>query len=160
MSRLYTGTSHNGENSVYLHRVVAENMLGRKLKPGECVHHKDSNKRNNNPANLIIFVSRKAHATYHGGGILVETDEPCVFDCKSSFNNRCISCGKLLYDNKGKRCRPCFYKHRQVVQRPTKDVLLSELSIMSFVQVGKKYGVSDNTIRKWLKAYGVDPKTV
>ena len=31
------------------HRVVAEQMLGRPLKPGEVVHHIDEDKRNNNP---------------------------------------------------------------------------------------------------------------
>lgn len=160
MSRLYTGTSHNGENSVYFHRVVAENMLGRKLRPGECVHHKDGNKRNNNPSNLIVFVSRRAHATYHGGGVLIETNESCVFDCKSSFNNRCVDCGKLLYDNKGKRCVKCSRIHRRNVIRPDKTDLLKDLKVLSFVQVGNKYGVSDNAIRKWLKVYGVDPKSV
>lgn len=156
----YTGVRYKGQRSVYLHRIVAEKLIGRELKRGEQVHHIDKNKKNNDPSNLMVFVSAAAHTCFHEGGILIPTSEPHVFDCKSAFNNRCIDCGKLLYDTKGKRCRPCFYKHRQVVQRPTKDVLVRELQNLSFVKVGKKYGVSDNTIRKWLKAYGVDPKTI
>jgi uncharacterized protein YjcR len=27
--------------------------------------------------------------------------------------------------------------------------------LKSFVQVGKKYGISDNAIRKWCKMYGI-----
>lgn len=55
------------------HRVVAELMLGRSLRPGEVVHHVDGNKRNNRPENLIVFSSQKEHAAFHaalakGGG--------------------------------------------------------------------------------------------
>ena len=48
------------------HRVVAEQMLGRELRPGEVVHHIDGNKRNNDPSNLHVFASQSEHASYHG----------------------------------------------------------------------------------------------
>jgi hypothetical protein len=38
----------------HLHRVVAEQKLGRPLKKGEIVHHKDWNSRNNAPENIVI----------------------------------------------------------------------------------------------------------
>lgn len=47
------------------HRVVAEKMLGRPLRPGEVVHHKDGDKHNNDPENLMIFKSQKEHVKYH-----------------------------------------------------------------------------------------------
>ena len=47
------------------HRVVAELLLGRPLRPGEVVHHIDEDKRNNSPENLIVFPSQKEHAAYH-----------------------------------------------------------------------------------------------
>ncbi len=47
------------------HRVVAEEMLGRPLKPGEVVHHIDGNKQNNAPENLMVFESSSAHLAFH-----------------------------------------------------------------------------------------------
>jgi hypothetical protein len=47
------------------HRVVAEQMLGRKLRPGEVIHHIDGNKRNNDPSNLMVFSTQSEHAKFH-----------------------------------------------------------------------------------------------
>ena len=44
----------------HMHRVIAEAMLGRPLESWEHVHHKDGNKHNNNPENLVVL-SRAEH---------------------------------------------------------------------------------------------------
>jgi hypothetical protein len=38
-----------------VHIVVAEGMLGRKLKPTEHVHHKDGDTKNPHPTNLLVL---------------------------------------------------------------------------------------------------------
>lgn len=48
-----------------LHRVVAEQKVGRKLGYDEVVHHEDEDKLNNNPSNLTI-ISRAEHSRLHG----------------------------------------------------------------------------------------------
>lgn len=40
----------------------------------------------------------------------------------------------------------------------TKDELIKEITSNGFLATGKKYGVSDNAIRKWCKRYGISPK--
>jgi hypothetical protein len=51
--------------TVYLHRVVAEQTIDRKLRPGEVVHHLDEDKSNNSPENLVICSSASVHRQYH-----------------------------------------------------------------------------------------------
>jgi hypothetical protein len=43
------------------YRKIMEQKLGRKLKSGEIVHHKDGNNENNNPDNLQLISSIKNH---------------------------------------------------------------------------------------------------
>lgn len=54
--------SHNG--SIYLHRIVAENHLGRLLDTGEVVHHINGNKSDNRWSNLEIKTA-SAHSKDH-----------------------------------------------------------------------------------------------
>jgi hypothetical protein len=49
------------------HRYVMAHLLGRPLTSKEIVHHKDENKRNNEPSNLEI-VLKKDHAKLHAKG--------------------------------------------------------------------------------------------
>lgn len=49
----------------HLHRVIAEQKLGRPLVPGEIVHHDDENKQNNDPKNLIVLPNQAEHARLH-----------------------------------------------------------------------------------------------
>lgn len=49
----------------YEHRLVAERNIGRRLKPGELVHHKDEDKQNNDPGNIQVVPDRRWHALAH-----------------------------------------------------------------------------------------------
>ena len=49
----------------YEHRLVAEQILGRRLEPGEQVHHRNADKADNDPTNIEVFASRAVHAVEH-----------------------------------------------------------------------------------------------
>ena len=48
-----------------VHRDVAAKKLGRPLRRGEVVHHKDRSKTNNDPRNLWVFKDQAAHDRAH-----------------------------------------------------------------------------------------------
>lgn len=68
-----SGKGYRKVGGVHEHRAVAEQMLGRPLRPGEVVHHIDGDKRNNAPENLAVLPSQSEHMRLHlneGGGKL------------------------------------------------------------------------------------------
>jgi len=68
---------------------------------------------------------------------------------------RCKKCfGKRSKDSKSKLCFSCFSKkQRKIKKRPSQEVLLEQVETLGFVKTGERYGVSDNSVRKWLKSY-------
>lgn len=60
----YEGCYNSEGKRVAKHTVVAEQKYGRKVKKNEIVHHKDGNRQNNSPENLVIL-TRTVHNRYH-----------------------------------------------------------------------------------------------
>lgn len=50
----------------------------------------------------------------------------------------------------GKVCKECSDKSQRKVERPSYEQLIKEIKETNYSAVGRKYGVSDNAIRKWL----------
>lgn len=47
------------------HRLIMEKHIGRLLRKGEVVHHKDGNIKNNSIENLELYGSHSEHAKHH-----------------------------------------------------------------------------------------------
>jgi hypothetical protein len=144
------------------HRHFAEEALGRNLKDTEVVHHIDNDRANNSPSNLAIFASLADHARFHSSRnpvVLVDAEgvNHCVEKPKSAsghiLNNKCIDCSK---PTGGKRCPACYRINSRKVDRPAKKELDKLVKKLPMTRIGKMFGVSDNAVRKWIKAYELE----
>lgn len=65
-------------------------------------------------------------------------------------------CGNLIYI-KGKSCNKCSRIKSRKVKRPSVEILLEDVNKIGYEGTGRKYKVSGNNIKKWLKQYNVIP---
>lgn len=69
----------------------------------------------------------------------------------------CKNCGEVI-SNQADLCKKCYHLNRRIVKRPSREELKQKIRNQSFTQIGKEYGVSDNTVRKWCDAYSLPRK--
>ncbi len=70
---------------------------------------------------------------------------------KKINTDKTCKCGNKK-DKISKFCVKCNGLEKRKVERPDKEQLLKEINLLGYCATGRKYGVSDNAIRKWLKA--------
>lgn len=77
---------------------------------------------------------------------------------------KCIKCDTQIGTyTKTSMCRLCYLrvlngKMDRVNRRPDKKILTDDICSLPLLQIGNKYGVSDNAVRKWLKYYNLPSK--
>lgn len=166
-NRIYTMDEILVENSDYYNMISLKNRLIKEKKwKYECsicklsewmgkkipiqLDHINGNHFDNRIENLR-FICPNCHAqtdTYAGKNIKRETI------AKHKIEKYC-ECGKKIH-YQSNTCNKCAVKIRKetlMKDKPSYETLLTDLETMTFVAVGKKYNVSDNAIRKWIKYY-------
>lgn len=79
---------------------------------------------------------------------------------KKTYCTYCIDCGKEISDG-SKRCIACMAKSRTIALKDmpvTREELKNLIRTTPFIQIGKKYNVSDNAIRKWCDKFNLPRK--
>lgn len=85
--------------------------------------------------------------TYAGRNVKVNKKEIKSCKCGKEINKNSVQCKVCLFRDMR---NGIITKKRKIKNRPSIEQLLKEIEETSFVAVGKKYGVSDNAIRKWI----------
>ncbi len=112
--------------------------------------HIDGDRLNNTLDNLrILCPNCHSQTSSYAGKNLKRT---------KVFLRYCIQCNKKI--NYKKNCPDCYPTRKEKVrkvERPTLDFLNQLIQTYSYTEIGRRYGVSDNAVRKWFSSYGVSP---
>lgn len=133
--------------------------LGKKI-PLE-LHHLDGNRFNNELKNLQILCCN-CHANTENYG---SKNKIKISNIKNKIEKNknfvCVVCKNKKVFCDGNKCKSCSSKRiekRKIKERPVYEELLNEVKENGYRAVGRKYVVSDNTIRKWIKNYELEIK--
>lgn len=116
-----------------------------------------------NEANKCMLLCANCHQELHHENHDIETVKQLLEEHQSKKNKReiyvCKDCGKILnIENKTQLCSECYVKHsaeRRKVERPSKEELQKLLKENSLSKIGKMFGVSHASIKKWGIQYGI-----
>jgi transposase-like protein len=83
---------------------------------------------------------------------LVTENNENILKVRKVNKPKCLDCGQDI-DYGTKRCKVCYAKSRRIVERPEENILNEEVKNFGYSWTARKYGVSDKTIKKWIRAY-------
>lgn len=72
--------------------------------------------------------------------------------------NICKNCGRPLSTKEAEYCQSCIHEFQRKCEWPSREELKYMIRTMPFLQIGKKYNVSDNAVRKWCIYYNLPSK--
>lgn len=145
-----------------------------------CFHHIDPNTKDFNISNShcrsiekdiieskkCILICQNCHSEIHSG--LVKKNLETSFNEERAIeiiekatikNHRCKQCGSGI-SNKATYCKFCWSIINRKTKRPSRSELKQMIKVMPFTIIGEKYGVNDNTIRKWCSVYKLPKRKI
>jgi hypothetical protein len=116
------------------------------------IHHIDGNYLNNTIENLQVLCPN-CHSLTLNYKALNSSERTRI----QTRKNYCIDCGKKISFG-SLRCRDCENKHRITDKPVSREELKNLIRSIPFTQIGRKYGLTDNAIKKWCISYGLPSK--
>lgn len=110
-----------------------------------------------------VILCKNCHAEHHHPKYTIEgttgqANKKLEYENYSSisFTGNCPCCGVETYGTKFCSVK-CTQLSQRKVLRPTKEQLILDIDEFNWTTIGKKYGVSDNAVRKWARIYNIIP---
>lgn len=107
---------------------------------------------------MLLCANCHAEIHYEELDLSLRVDYKAVRD----YEITCVGCGVVIITKMSNQkyctttCRALA--QRKVKDRPSKGELKKMVDSLSWVEIGRRFGVSDNAVRKWAKAYGLLPR--
>lgn len=153
-------TSDNWNGWIYEHIHIAQQLLGRSLRESEVVHHLNGDRADNRAKNLLVL-ERSQHTKLHawinaGAPYSKEDGEKRVNSGKSKVDTPIFcECGRTVQSGTKYCSQKCSSFASRKVSRPDAEQLKLDIDNLSWVAIGRKYGVSDNAVRNWARKYNL-----
>ena len=135
------------------------------------LNHIDGNSENNNLDNLELLCPNCHSLTVNFGSLNKGNGRQKRREKRKNINKNynenhfliknnneeiyyCIECKKELSENtKSGMCSECYKKSTININKPNYEQLCIDINCLGYCGTGRKYNVSDNTIRNWKKQY-------
>lgn len=136
-------------------------------------HHLDQRQKQHAPSYIIMrwswekalaelekcaLVCSNCHKEIHYG---LHSTEDLRTIVRPTKTKQCPYCSKEFKTKRDSQIycgSSCSFLAQRKVKRPGKEELSADIETMSWVGMGRKYGVSDNAVRKWARQFGLWPK--
>lgn len=118
------------------------------------LHHIDGNRFNFELVNLQLLCPNCHSLTENYGSKnkkVRKISKKIIEKTKINKEKKC-ECGNVI-KRKSKNCIECSKKKQRKVKRPEYELLIKQVSELGYSGTGRLYGVSNVSIKKWVKIY-------
>lgn len=149
------------KNSTYCRRTLKNRLIKDKLLKNNCSICELKDSWNNKPIKMVLDHingirddNRLENLRLLCPNCHSQTETFAGKNRKTLYN--CSCCGRKI-SWKSRKCRSCSNKSPRLrfrkAIRPSFTILKTQIKELGYLATGRLYGVSDNAIRKWIRAY-------